>query len=122
MAKILVAEDDNIIRSAYITKLTMEGYEVFEASNGEEALEIANKEEPDIVLLDVVMPKMSGIEFLKEFDVKTKHPNTKVIVFSNRADKETPEEAIKLGAVKFLPKATYTPNDITNLIKDLLEK
>ena len=120
MTKVLIAEDDVTLRSAYKTKLTIEGMEVRTASDGEEALQIANEWNPDVILLDIMMPKKSGIEVLKEYDVNTKHPNCKVVVFSNLSTPDAPEEGLAEGAVKYLPKASSNPNFIVQTIKELL--
>lgn len=121
MTKVLVVEDDPILLSAYQTKLTREGIEVETAVDGEEALKKASANEPDLILLDLLMPKMSGIEFLRQYDVRSKHPDVKVVVFSNLATVDAPKQAFALGAVKFLPKATSTPNYIVKVIKEVLK-
>ena len=120
MTKVLIAEDDATLRSAYQTKLTLEGMEVQTAMDGEEALQKANEWNPDVVLLDLMMPKMSGTDFLKAYDVINVHPNVKVVVFTNLAAPDAVTEVMKLGAVRFLPKSSTTPNAIVAEIKDVI--
>src|SRR3989344_5344329 len=112
MTKVLIVEDDGTLRSAYKTKLTLEGMEVETVTDGEEALQKANEWNPDIILLDLMLPKMSGAEFLKAYDVINTHPNVKVVVFTNLAAPEAISEIMKLGAVRYLPKVSTTPNAI----------
>lgn len=121
MTKVLIAEDDQTLRSAYKTKLTLEGMEVEVAVDGEEALQKANEWNPDVILLDLMMPKMSGVDFLKAYDVKIAHPNVKVIVFTNLATSESVSEVMGLGASRYLPKASTTPNAIVEEIKDIIK-
>lgn len=118
--KILIVEDDEILRSAYTTKLSIEGFEVESAVDGEEGLTKAQAREPDLILLDMLMPKMTGIEFLKAYNLKEDHPDVKVIVFSNLSMADKMKEAIELGALEFRSKYNVTPNEITKIIKDEL--
>lgn len=122
MYKVLIAEDQEILRKAYNAKLKIEGFSVFLAEDGQQALDIANKENPDVILLDIMMPNMGGVEFLEKYDVKTKHPNAKVVVFSNLSDATTADSVFALGAKKFLPKATSTPNELIKIINDLINE
>ncbi len=120
MAKILIVEDDAILQSAYNTVLSMEGFEVFTAPDGVEGLRVANEQSPDVILLDMLMPNLNGIDFLRSYDVKTKHPNSRVIVFSNISVPESMKEAMQLGAVKYLTKASFTPKEMVAVIKEVL--
>ncbi len=121
MTKVLIAEDDQTLRSAYKTKLTLEGMDVETAVDGEEALKKANEWAPDIILLDLMMPKMSGIDFLKAYDILTVHTNVKVLVFTNLASSDSISEVMKLGATKYLSKINTTPNAIVEEIKDIIK-
>jgi two-component system, response regulator, stage 0 sporulation protein F len=80
MKRILVADDEMSIRLLYSEELREEGYEVFTASNGKEALEVVNKEPLDLIILDIKMPEMSGIEVLRQ--IKEKYPNLPVLLSS----------------------------------------
>lgn len=120
MSKVLVIEDDDILRQAYITKLQMEGFSVDSASNGREGLKKAQANPPDIILLDMLMPNMDGLEFLKEYDLKKKHSKVKVVVFSNASMPGTVKAAIELGASKYLTKASFTPNEMVTTVKEVI--
>lgn len=119
MAHILIIEDDAILQNAYHTVLSMEGFEVDAAPDGLEGLKLAQEKKPDLVLLDMLMPNMNGLQFLKLFE-PLKHPETKVIVFSNIMAPEDVKQAMELGAVKYLTKATFTPKEMVSTIKEVL--
>ncbi|HVE80943.1 MAG TPA: response regulator [Candidatus Dormibacteraeota bacterium] len=119
MARILIVEDDSILQSAYNTVLSMEGYQVDVASDGLEGLRVAKEKKPDLILLDMLMPNLGGLEFLKVFEAKN-HPETKIIVFSNIVSPEDVRQAMDLGAVKYMTKANFTPKEMVATIKELL--
>lgn len=120
MAKILVVEDEQPILFAYSKVLTNKGHKVLLASDAIEGIELAQKEKPDAILLDMMMPGLSGLDLLKELDVKKNLPKTKLIVTSNIESPKIIEEAKKLGAVKYLLKIDYTPYQVEEIIRDLL--
>lgn len=120
MAKILIVEDDAFLRKAYVNILTKENFEVEVAADGNDALAKATANEPDLIILDILMPGMDGIEFLKQYDVKNKHPNVKVIVFSNLSIQDKVNEAVELGASNYKTKAFFTPKEMVQLIRDTL--
>lgn len=122
MAHILIVEDETILNDAYQAILTKEGHKVMAAYNGKEALEAAKKQEPDIILLDILMPQMNGIEFLRAFKLKEEHPSTVVVILSNLdMDKEI-EEAYQLGAYKYILKAMTSPHQLAVLVNHLVKK
>ena len=120
MPKILIIEDDETLRFAYATKLQMEGYDVDSAEDGAVGFKKAMADPPDVIILDMLMPNMTGVDFLEAFDVKGKHPDTKVIVFSNASIPETVNKALALGAKKYLTKSSFSPNQLVETIKELL--
>lgn len=120
MAKILIVEDDPFLRNAYQNVLSKEGFEVLLASDGEEGLTMAESGDPDLIILDMLMPVMDGLEFLKRFDVKRKHPNTKIIVFSNMSIQEKINQALELGAINYKTKAFFSPKEMVSLIRETL--
>lgn len=120
MAKILIAEDDATLRTAYETVLTMEGFEVLSASDGLEGLRMALDSKPDLIVLDMLMPNMDGMEFLRTFKKQSQSSDTKIIVFSNIASPDKMKEATDLGALKYLTKATFTPKEMVATIKEAL--
>ncbi|HSX41636.1 MAG TPA: response regulator [Candidatus Saccharimonadales bacterium] len=120
MPKVLIIEDDAILQSAYDTVLTMEGYETKTAPDGIEGLRLAQQENPDVILLDMLMPNLNGLEFLKAFDAKNKHPKTKIIVFSNMSVPSDVKDAMQLGASKYLTKSSFTPKEMVGIIKEAM--
>jgi two-component system, OmpR family, response regulator VicR len=105
MKKILVAEDDKYLNTAYRLKLTKAGFEVRLASDGEEALEILNEFTPDLMLLDLMMPKKDGFAALEEIKKNENWRNIPVIVASNLGQEGDIQRAMKLGAADFVIKS-----------------
>jgi len=120
MPKVLIVEDDAILQNAYNTVLSMEGFDVETAPDGVEGLRVAQAKKPDVILLDMLMPNMNGLQFLKLFEPK-KHPETKIIVFSNIVSPDDVKQARELGVVKYLTKATFTPKEMVDTIKETLQ-
>ena len=122
MAKLLIVEDDPLISRMYHRLFTFEGYEVEIASNGQEGLAKAQTVNPAMILLDVMMPTMNGLQVLEELK---KNPQTKaipVVMLSNLTGEQDAEEAINKGAIKYIIKSAYEPEDIVKMIKELLAK
>lgn len=120
MAKILIIEDDLRFEGTYNFLFEKEGHQVVRAHDGEEGLALAESENPDIILLDMMMPKLNGLEFLQRYDVKGRHPGVKVVVFSNMQNDEYIHQAMELGATKYEIKATYTPKQLAALVESLV--
>lgn len=120
MHKILIVEDEDILRNAYVNVFNMEKFKVSQASNGEIALNLIEKIKPDIIILDVLMPVMNGIEFLEKVNLMKKYPKTKVLVLSNLSDKETVDQVITLGASKHLVKSSLSPSQLVSTVRALL--
>jgi two-component system, OmpR family, response regulator VicR len=116
MSKILIVEDHAALRRGYRTILAAAGHEVFEAVDGEEALRQAEQVNPELILLDLLMPNMDGIRFLREYNVKEKHPNVIVIIFSNSSAPDKVQEAMDLGAKRYLIKAVISPKEIVKIV------
>lgn len=111
MATILIVEDDPRLELTYKTLFGQKGLKVNWAYNGEEAM-AAITEPPEIIILDITMPKMNGLEFLKQFKKKYPDSKTKVIIFSNMATPDNMAQAYDLGAVKYLVKSQTTPKQL----------
>lgn len=122
MAKVLVIEDDVVLNNAYKLILEREGHKVATAFNGQEGLDLANANEPNIVLLDLLMPVKGGLDFLKEYDVPGKHPKVKVVILSNLGDEKEAEKGLKLGAYKYIVKAHASPQELSVLVNHLINK
>ncbi len=121
MEKILIVEDEKTLNEAYQMILKRKGYDVYTAYDGKEAIEITKDIEPDLILLDLRMPKMSGLDFLKQYNIVNKHPNVKVVVFSNMDTKEDIDEAYELGANKYMLKAWASPQELLKLVDEVLK-
>ena len=119
MARILIVEDYPNLQLIYKKTLEAEGYEVSTAKDGEQALAAFDRQEPDLILLDLLLPNKGGLEFLRALDV-AKFSHVKVVVFSNMASPELYNEAKQLGASEYLIKAKYTPKQVAEVIKKTL--
>lgn len=120
MAKIIIVEDDPMISEIYQKKFSDSGFEVFMAASGEHALKIAKEEKADVVMTDLVMPKMDGFAVIKNLRNGEYDPNIKIIVTSNLSQREDREKVMRLGANGFVAKAEYSPSDLVKEIQRLL--
>ena len=114
MSKIMLVEDDNNLREIYEARLMAEGYEIVTARDGEEALAIAVKERPDLIISDVMMPKISGFDMLDILRSTPETKNTKVIMMTALSQAEDKARADKLGADRYLVKSQVTLEYIAN--------
>lgn len=120
MPKILIIEDQQIFQNIYQAVMEKEGLDIIAAHDGEEGLEMALSHTPELILLDMMMPKLNGIEFLKRFK-PVEHPGTKVIVFSNVAMDDLVDAAKQLGAYSYLVKSAYfTPKLLIETVQEAL--
>lgn len=110
--RILIVEDDEILREIYSTKFSMEGFTVYAAGDGQEALEQAKQQQPSLILLDMLMPRVSGLEFLRLFKDSPESTRAKVLVASNKSSAEMIAQAMSLGACDYLIKSKLTPDEI----------
>ncbi len=117
---ILIIEDDMYLRTSYQMALEIEGYGVSVVENGHEALVELEAKTPDLILLDLLMPTVGGIDFLRTTDIKQRFPNTKVVVFSNLSDSKVIDKARELGADDYILKSSLTPRQLSNKIADML--
>lgn len=120
MAQVLIVEDNAALQKIYVTLLTKEGHEVDFANDGKQALEKANARPPDLILLDMMMPHLDGVGFLRAYDLKNKHPQTKVVVFSNTEVPAKVKEAMELGASRYMTKYNMTPKEMVGAVRGLL--
>lgn len=121
MAKILLAEDDNNLREIYQARLIAEGYEVVTAQDGEEALAVAKQHQPDLIISDVMMPRISGFEMLDILRNTDGLRDTKVIMLTALGQADDRGRADNLGADKYLVKSQVTLEDIVTSAKQMLE-
>lgn len=120
MARILIVEDDRDLNNAYSIILRNEGHEVVEAYDGKEALQKVKNFEPDLILLDLLMPIMGGLEFLQHFDLVNSHPKVKVLIFTNMENSPEVNEAYKLGAHRCIIKSWTAPHNLARVVNDTL--
>lgn len=120
MSKVLLVEDDNNLREIYEARLAAEGYEIITAQNGEEALVVAKQNHPDLIISDVMMPRISGFEMLDILRNTDELRETKVIMLTALGQSDDQARADKLGADRYLVKSQVTLEDIVNSAKELL--
>ncbi len=120
MAKVMLVEDDNNLREIYEARLAAEGYEIVAAHDGEEALALAVKERPDLIISDIMMPKISGFDMLDILRSTPETKNTKVIMMTALGQAEDRERADKLGADRYLVKSQVTLEDVVKVASDIL--
>lgn len=117
---IMIVEDDSFVMDIYKTKLSQEGFSVIEAENGVEALKKLKNEKPDILLLDIVMPYMDGLEVLKKIKENEDTKNIPVVLLTNLSQKEEVDKGMELGAMDYLIKSHFTPSEVLEKIKSCL--
>lgn len=117
MKKIILVEDEELLSNILKRKLTQEHYDVAIAKNGEDGLKLAREAKPDLVLLDIVMPKMGGFEFMAEMQKDPALKNIPIVVISNSGQPLEIEKMVKLGAKDWVIKADIDPQEVINKIK-----
>lgn len=122
MADILIVEDNDMLNRAYRTVLEKNGHKIEAATNGQDALDALEKFKPKVILLDLLMPKMGGIEFLQHYSKLEDNKDTKVVVLTNLGREEDIQEAMSLGAYKYIIKAHSSPADLAALVNHLIKK
>jgi len=120
--KILIIEDDQRINKVYMAKLSVEGITVMTALDGEEGLRKIYSEKPDLILLDLMLPRKSGFDILKEIKADPKVKDIPVIILSNLAQEKEIEQGLALGAVDYLVKTDYSIQQVMEKIKKALER
>ena len=118
--KIAIIEDDQAISQMYRFKFEGEGFTVETAENGRLGLELVEKMQPDIILLDLMMPEMNGDEMLAAVRKTDWGKNIKVIILTNMGEQEIPENVKKLGVAAVILKADMTPRQVAELVKKQL--
>jgi DNA-binding response OmpR family regulator len=118
--KILLVEDDKFLSEMYSTKLTESDFEVETAFDGEEGLRKAGEFQPDLILLDIVLPKKDGFEVLKGLKEKESLSKILVIALTNLGQKEEVQKGFDLGANDYIIKAHFTPTEVVAKVKKLL--
>ncbi len=119
---ILIVEDERPLREALHDKLTRAGFSTLEAENGEEGLEVSLREHPDLILLDIVMPKMDGMTMLKKLREDKWGKDAKVIILTNLSDLENISEAVIQGSYEYILKSDWRIEDVIAKVRELLEE
>ena len=117
---ILIVEDDPVLSKMYTEKFKFEGFEVLNAPNGEEGLRLALSEKINVILLDLMLPRLSGTELLAKLRLDSRGKNIKVIILTNLAEPEEKNKILSLGAVDYLIKAMQTPEEVVKNVKSHL--
>ena len=120
MAKILIIEDDVVLQKSLKEYLSSEGFDVVCASDGEEGTQKATSEKPDLILLDIILPKKDGYEVLREVKENTETLRIPVVLLTNLDGVADVEKALELGATTYLVKADHKLEEITVKIKEIL--
>ena len=122
MTKIVVADDDRMFRKAAETTLRRQGYAVTTASDGEEALQLIRAERPDIIVLDLIMPKLQGFDVLQVLKQDSVTADIPVIVLSSLMQEQDKQEALDLGAVAYFNKGTFSLSELVKQVESTLTK
>lgn len=117
---VLLVEDDVFLSGIYQKKFEMEGYKVTAVDNGEKVLPEAKKKMPDIILLDILLPKMDGFTALSKLKEDEQVKNIPVILLTNLGQKDDVEKGLQMGAVDYLIKAHFKPSEVVDKIKSVL--
>lgn len=118
--KILLVEDEDFIRDLYVRQLTKEGFQVKSTPDGQSGLDFLKTEQFDLLLLDIMLPGMNGLQLLREF--KTQNPQSQMItiLLTNLGQEAVIKEGFELGAQAYLIKASYTPDQVVQEVKNAL--
>ena len=122
MKKILFIEDESALQKTFGEILRREGYEMISALDGETGLKLAETEKPDLIILDLVLPKLHGFEVLRKVKADQEIKHIPVIVLTNLETMADVEKAIELGAMTYLVKANYSLEEVINKVKKALEE
>jgi len=119
---ILLVEDEQMLAEMYATKFTMEGYKVEKADNGADGLRLAKEVKPDIILLDVIMPKMDGFAVLKELKADECCKKIPTVLLTNLGQDDDVKKGKDLGATDYFVKSNHSPSEIVDKVKSILGK
>lgn len=122
MKKILIIEDEKTLLEMYRIRFEKAGYEVFAAANGQRGIETAQKEKPDLILLDILMPNADGYQVIQALKKDPQTKNIPILVFSNLGQPEEIEKGLKLGADDYVIKTDLTPTELTNKVERMITR
>lgn len=118
---VLLVEDDTFLANIYKTKFEMENFKVTVAENGESGLEEMKKKQPQIVLLDILLPKLDGFAVLEKMKADKELKEIPVILLTNLGQKDDVEKGLEMGAVDYLIKAHFKPSEVVEKVKKILK-
>lgn len=118
--KILLIEDEKMLADMYETKFENEGYDIRKALDGETGLKMAFEDKPDLILLDIIMPKLDGFSVLRSLKEDSKTKDVPIVLLTNLGQDEDVKKGKSMGAVGYLVKANLTPAEVVNKVKDYL--
>ena len=121
MKKILIIEDDSFLSEMYSTKLTQDGFEVEVAVDGKQGMDKIKNIKPDLVLLDIVLPKMDGFEILENTKKDKELQDIPIILLTNLGQKNEIEKGLSSGADEYIIKAHFTPTAVVAKVKEVLK-
>ena len=119
--KILIVEDDNFVSELYDHQFSKNGFATSLAGDGEVALDLIKKEKFDVVLLDIMIPKIDGVEALKRLKADANTKDMAVIILSNLGQDELIKQALQIGAKAYIIKSLYTPDQVVAEVRSILE-
>ena len=119
--KIHIVEDDIQLLDMYSRKFELEGFDVTIAEDGEKAIDALREFVPDVAILDIMMPKVDGLEVLRYIKNAPRFDNVITIMLTNKSDQTTAEQIYGLGATEYLVKAEFTPMEVVNKVRDLIK-
>jgi CheY-like chemotaxis protein len=117
---ILITEDDPLMSRMYQKIFTFEGYQVEMAADGQEGLDKARELKPTMILLDVMMPKLNGLQVLEKLKADPETKAIPVVMLTNLAGQQDAENALAKGAIKYIVKSEYEPKQVADMVKELL--
>ena len=120
MAKVLIVEDDPLMSRMYEEIFKFEGYEVEIATDGQEGLDKVRTGKPTLILLDIMMPKLNGIQVLEKLKADPETKSIPVVMLTNLGNKHDAEEALLKGAVKYIVKGDFNPKQVTDMVKEII--
>lgn len=118
--KILLIEDDSFLSSIYLKKFNLEGFDIQSAPEGEKGIELARAQKPDVILLDILLPKKDGFAVLEELKKDPATQAIPVIVMTNLSEDDNISRAFDLGAVDYLIKSNFLPDEVIDKVKNAL--
>ncbi len=122
MKKILIIEDDPFLSEMYLAKFSQSGFQTDVAVDGQMGLKKIKTNQPDLILLDIVLPKMDGFEILKRVKKDAKLKKIPIILLTNLGQKSEVEKGLTLGADEYIIKAHFTPTAVVAKVKEILEE